>query len=229
MNIISRVQKKIYRTLKEKKEGRQFSKNVELVKKLSDKSDISRKYIIDCGFNEGVVAEKLLCELNGFSLRGFEVQQDLFEFAERLKKKYIDRDIDVIFSAVSNATGTIKYFEPESWGKNYKGSTTVVENKRAMGRGYLNPKFTPAINFGEWISENFRMNDFLFVKMDIEGAEYDVLNSIMNDGSIDLIDVLAVEWHADKFEEPQSTKYREIEKRIKAYSENHEITVLDWY
>jgi FkbM family methyltransferase len=171
----------------------------------------------------------LLEELEDFSLRGFEVQQDIQEFSERLKKKYSNRDIEVIYAAVSNANGKIEYFEPDTWGKNYKGSTTVVANKKALGSGYLTPRVAPAIDFSAWLVEKFSIGDFLFVKMDIEGAEYDVIESLLNTGAIDLIDVLAVEWHADKFEEPQATRYRDIENRVSAYAKSHSVTLLNWY
>jgi len=196
---------------------------------VAEKGRCDRKYIIDCGFNEGIIADKLLQGLEGFTLRGFEIQQDLKQFSGRLKKKHPRRDIDVIYSAISNSNGTIEYYEPQSWGKNYKGGTTVVENKKAMEASYRNPKVAPAIDFSGWLSDNFTNDDFLFVKMDIEGAEYDVIDHLVSTHAIDLIDVLAVEWHADKFEEPQSTRYKEIEEEIKAYANNHNIVVLDWY
>lgn len=229
MNIFTRIRRKIRQILKEIEEQRRFKHNVAFVKEMAEKKRYARKYIIDCGFNEGIIADKLLEELEGFSLRGFEIQQDIQQFSERLKKKHAGRDIDVIYSAVSNDDDTIEYFEPESWGKNYKGGTTVVENKKAMGGSYLSPKLAPAVDFAAWLSKNFNHDDFLFVKMDIEGAEYEVIDHLMSTHAIDLIDVLAVEWHANKFEEPQSTKYKKIEENIKTYANNHNVTVLDWY
>ena len=40
-----------------------------------------------------------------------------------------------------------------------------------------------------------REHSFVVVKMDIEGAEYDILRAMLADGSIDLVDVLHVEFH----------------------------------
>jgi FkbM family methyltransferase len=135
----------------------------------------------------------------------------------------------VIYSAVSDSDGTIEYFEPEKWGKNYKGGTTTVQNKKSMPVGYGVPKQAPAINFSRWLSENVSTDDFVFVKMDIEGGEYDVIESLFESGAIDLIDIFAIEWHSNKFPEPQRSRYAEIERRLKKYSEGHEISVLDWY
>lgn len=39
--------------------------------------------------------------------------------------------------------------------------------------------------------------DFVVLKVDIEGAEFDVIRRLINAGMLNLIDVLAVEWHHD--------------------------------
>ena len=39
----------------------------------------------------------------------------------------------------------------------------------------------------KWIIENFNKEDFIHVKMDIEGGEYDVLPSMIEGGSIEYI------------------------------------------
>ncbi len=52
-----------------------------------------------------------------------------------------------------------------------------------------------AINFGDWLRENFRESDFIWVKFDIEGAEYAVLESMLADDSVKYIDFLTVEFH----------------------------------
>uniref|UniRef100_A0A061RWG1 Methyltransferase FkbM domain-containing protein n=1 Tax=Tetraselmis sp. GSL018 TaxID=582737 RepID=A0A061RWG1_9CHLO len=46
-----------------------------------------------------------------------------------------------------------------------------------------------------WLKNTVRRNDFVLFKMDIEGAEYKVLEKMIEDGTILLIDHLVVEWH----------------------------------
>lgn len=41
-------------------------------------------------------------------------------------------------------------------------------------------------------------DDYVFMKMDIEGAEYDVIPHLIDTGALCLIDELAIEWHAGK-------------------------------
>ncbi|KAI9100974.1 FkbM family methyltransferase [Phlyctochytrium arcticum] len=53
----------------------------------------------------------------------------------------------------------------------------------------------PAKNFAKFLIDNFAVEDYVVVKMDIEGAEYEVLPHLWNTGAYKLIDVLLVEWH----------------------------------
>lgn len=50
-----------------------------------------------------------------------------------------------------------------------------------------------------------REGAFVVVKMDIEGAEYGILRAMLADGSIDLVDVLHVEFH-DRLMESESVE-----------------------
>ena len=55
-----------------------------------------------------------------------------------------------------------------------------------------------AVNFPVWLRAvipESRDKTFVVVKMDIEGAEYDILRAMLADGSIDLVDTLHVEFH----------------------------------
>jgi FkbM family methyltransferase len=53
----------------------------------------------------------------------------------------------------------------------------------------------PAIDFGQWLKKNYRKEDVVHVKLDIEGAEYAVLRKMLRDGSIAHIDKLYIEFH----------------------------------
>lgn len=53
---------------------------------------------------------------------------------------------------------------------------------------------TPVVDAVSWLVQNFREEDFVMVKMDIEGAEYELLQALL-DAQHDLIDVLYLECH----------------------------------
>lgn len=52
------------------------------------------------------------------------------------------------------------------------------------------------IDIVTWLKKYFHRDDLVIVKMDIEGAEHDVINSLVKSGVHELIDVLAWECHA---------------------------------
>lgn len=59
-------------------------------------------------------------------------------------------------------------------------------------------KKVTCIDFSNWLKTHIKYNDFVTLKMDIEGAEYEVLKKCITDGTINLINELYVEWHYNK-------------------------------
>jgi len=54
------------------------------------------------------------------------------------------------------------------------------------------------VDFSRWLSRHFCRADDVAVKMDIEGAEFEVLEHLLRDGSAALVDTLSIEWHTSK-------------------------------
>ena len=52
-----------------------------------------------------------------------------------------------------------------------------------------------AFDFGKWLKANYRKEDVVYVKFDIEGAEYPVLEQMLKDGTMPLVDRLYIEFH----------------------------------
>jgi len=55
----------------------------------------------------------------------------------------------------------------------------------------------PAIDIADWLRRTVRPDDFVVVKMDIEGAEYDVVPHLLREKVADLIDELFLEVHTE--------------------------------
>lgn len=56
----------------------------------------------------------------------------------------------------------------------------------------------PTVDMSRWLAERFCQTDNVDIKMDIEGAEFEVLEHLLRTGHANLIDTLAVEWHTSK-------------------------------
>jgi hypothetical protein len=52
-----------------------------------------------------------------------------------------------------------------------------------------------AIDFSQWVKNNFEEGDNITLKMDIEGSEYKVLPKMISDNTLKYINHLIIEWH----------------------------------
>lgn len=93
-------------------------------------------------------------------------------------------------TAVSNKDGTIEFIW-DGASRGDAGSTTMTESFSAAGRTLSIPAIDIVTLFRK---ENIHPDDFVVVKVDIEGAEYNVVRRILLSHLWRLIDKLAVEW-----------------------------------
>lgn len=67
-----------------------------------------------------------------------------------------------------------------------------------------------AVDFSAWLKNAARKEDVVFVKLDIEGAEYPVLERMLKDGSMRLVDCLYLEFHGVQQAEAKKASHDEI-------------------
>jgi FkbM family methyltransferase len=79
-----------------------------------------------------------------------------------------------------------------------RDGSTLIASKTTGQLDYANPITVRCVNFGQWVERTFRPGDLLVLKLDIEGAEYDVLRSMIDDSSIRRIAKLYVEFHWER-------------------------------
>ncbi|MBL7132263.1 MAG: FkbM family methyltransferase [Candidatus Omnitrophica bacterium] len=72
-----------------------------------------------------------------------------------------------------------------------------------------------SVDFGQWLKENFKQEDIIFVKLDIEGAEYPILDKMLKDESIEYVDKLYVEFHSSIMDDITEAKDKELVDAIK--------------
>ena len=82
-------------------------------------------------------------------------------------------------------------------------ASSLLEDKLCKVNSQLQPYFyddpidVECVDFSEWIKKNIKPNYNLILKLDIEGAEYDVLWKMISDGTIKYVNQLFVEFHQD--------------------------------
>ncbi|MFC1679838.1 FkbM family methyltransferase [Elusimicrobiota bacterium] len=97
-------------------------------------------------------------------------------------------------------------------------SSTLLKHKRT-GQLSKVPVRVGSVDFGEWLRGKFRKGDTVYVNLDIEGAEYDVLEKLLKDGGIEFVDKIYVEFHNTKVDVPK-TKDSELIFRMEARGVN---------
>lgn len=165
-----------------------------------------KKIYLDCGAHEGV---SLRCfresypDAAAFEVYAFEPNPDIGGCGA-----YCDH---LIKAAVWIRDCSIPFYLPRH--KKHSASSSLFKKKHTGGLDKKHPISVAAIDFSEWLTAHVPCESHVVVKMNIEGAEYPVLERLLDDGTIGMIGVLYVEWHAKKIGYPKQ-KHRELVRRL---------------
>lgn len=146
--------------------------------------------MIDLGAHVGIASIEFAHV--GRHVYAFEPNPDNFAKLRRNTRKY--SNITVFEKAVCNKTGkTQLYFEPQESEKFFKGAT-IVKGKSNIGYDhFVEVEAISAHDVLKMIE-----GPVALIKIDIEGAEYCVLDALINSGQMDRIGKVFVECHADR-------------------------------
>lgn len=184
-----------------------------------------KNVFLDCGTHYLEGFEKLykICGVQeDWEVYCFEVVEELIPVIKNkdLYKKL--KNVTLINKAVWIKDGKIPLTLDLEMGDTfaYGGATNI------LGDNYKKPEYihhelrknarlVDTFDLSKFILDNFSKEDHLVVKLDIEGAEYEVLDKMILDGSLDYVDTLIVEWHNHLLEKKYDQDYfmREIMKR----------------
>jgi len=77
-------------------------------------------------------------------------------------------------------------------------SGSLFQEKRSGnldGKKFINVQ---CFDFSSWLYDTFTKKDYIILKMNVEGAEYQIIKSLVYSKHIKLINKLYVQWHWDK-------------------------------
>lgn len=80
------------------------------------------------------------------------------------------------------------------------------------------------VDLSQWIKDNFSKEDYIIMKMDIEGAEYTVLPKLIEDGTASYINGAYIEWHDWVIGE-----YTDKTAELKSQLNQNGVSVQEWY
>mmetsp|Transcript_16941 Transcript_16941/g.36708 ORF Transcript_16941/g.36708 Transcript_16941/m.36708 type:complete len:253 (+) Transcript_16941:98-856(+) len=85
------------------------------------------------------------------------------------------------------------------------------------------------IDLASWLAVHFCSADDVFVKMDIEGAEFEVLEHLLDQGVAGLIDSIYIEWHTTKRGAGRGQMLLGRQKRISGGLKKAGVRLQNWH
>lgn len=93
--------------------------------------------------------------------------------------------------------GAIEFYLTKGQDPRVQGSS-VFREKITGNLDPENPVIVPCLDFSAWLADNFEEGDQVIVKSNIEGAEYDLFEKLIDDGTIRIIRRLHLRRHWQK-------------------------------
>lgn len=146
-------------------------------------SGTARPFIVDCGANLGlsiVFFKRLYPECR---ILAFEPDPETFSLLKGNVEANGFEDITLVNKAVSSAEGVVEFYsDPQGPGA---GMGSVVAK-----RGSAQPIKVPSVRLSEYVDEPVDL-----LKIDVEGAESQVIRELVESGKSSFIRQMAIEYH----------------------------------
>lgn len=141
-----------------------------------------------------------------------EYRRAAFECNPLLKNIEYPEDVSVINKAVWINDDLLKFYvNPNNIDTE---GCSLFRDKTTGDLDKINYYYVQGINFSKWLFINVVPDDYTIVKMNIEGAEYKVLEKCIVDDTIHLIDDLIVYWHKGKIPSITDTEHNHLIKDL---------------
>jgi FkbM family methyltransferase len=172
-----------------------------------------RKVFIDIGGHIGETIRqfcKQVADHDEYEIYSFEPDPRSYKILDSVL--YGMKNLTTINACLGAGDGMVDFY---CGGVNYGEGSTAIENKQTGGVDYDSPVKVECIDFGRWLKENIKPEDYVVVKMNIEGGEYDLMELLLDRNLTGLIDKAYIQLHAHKFPfGEQRERFNKIEARF---------------
>ena len=182
--------------------------------------------VIDCGANIGDVTAPLAA--TGAEVQCFE--PDPYAFG-RLEKRFADAPNVTLFNAAAGTReGTVTLRRAPDFDEKPRGASvksTILEGGRGVGTSEDDMVEVRLIDFVAHIeAEGKRVGEVAFLKMDIEGAELEILEAMEERRLFDHVRCTVAETHERKFRDLRP-RFKALKSRISEAYPPEKVN-LDW-
>lgn len=179
---------------------------------------------VDCGANMGVVTQWLAA--TGADVVAFE--PDPFAF-KTLEQKFAKLpNVTLNNAAVGVGSGTVRLMRADNFGDNPEGASvksTILDGGRRIDAE--NAIEVPLIDFPSWVVDQVKTRgEVAFIKMDIEGAELDILEKMDAEQLFQNVRCLVAETHERKFKDFRD-RYKALRDKVSESYAPGKVN-LDW-
>jgi FkbM family methyltransferase len=176
-----------------------------------------KKIFIDLGAHYGSSVDLFLESFP--NSQDYEIHS--FECNPACCKKYKSKypSLFLYEKAVSTSDESIDFYT----GKHLSGS---LRNDKLTGNIYkAKPILVESVDISSFIKKQFSPNDYIVLKIDIEGTEYDILPKMLKDGLFDgYINKLYGEWHWDRLKNISKEFHENLIQQLKQKN----FTMKEW-
>ena len=179
---------------------------------------LMKKYFIDCGAHCG---ESILMAKQRFGLDTTTISFEPVPYlAEQLVEIHKNDSSVYIQNSAVWIEDTVKRFYISD--KYTDGSSLLNSLNDLKDEQYIDMN---CFDFSAWLKNTFSKDDYVILKLDIEGAEYEVLNKMIEDKTIDLVNEFWGEWHDMKIKDDHT---HVLAQKVYSYLRNNNIEFREW-
>ena len=133
-----------------------------------------------------------------------------FETSVEFSKFFDGLNVTLHKTAVWIYDGVIEFYTAED---SYSG--TLYKDKTTGKIKFDDTVEVDCIDLSNWIKSNFKLEDYIILKLNIEGAEYSILEKMIKDCSIEYINELYCQFHHEKIPSISRRYHNKLIKIIK--------------
>ncbi|WDR02533.1 FkbM family methyltransferase [Devosia algicola] len=145
----------------------------------------SRSLYIDIGANIGDTIAEQMAAATVDHCWAIEPNPTL---CAALRQRFDGQRVDIIEMAAWTAAGVMPLYLGDPVSSTLLEGKVTLENYPQYAITYDQSVEVQTLDLAQWLRTNVGADDNVIVKMDIEGAEYQVLQHLLDNGAIDLVD-----------------------------------------
>ncbi|XP_022107633.1 uncharacterized protein LOC110988446 isoform X2 [Acanthaster planci] len=197
-----------------------------------------RKILLDCGANVASTVQlfrETYPKGHEYTIHSFEIDDRLAPYFKPYRNHHLHCPV-----GVAGKDGNMTAYSEAAWGPDkglnngkdmqWGGGSLFVSNREKADaktggiRKLSYRKLIPTIDLARWIKDTFTVDDYVILKLDVEGAEYDILRNMVDHGAFKYIDKFYGEYH-----DSQPTGWSHADKsKLREDIKNLGFTMIDW-